>query len=420
MKKFYLALIFLSLGYFFLLLQPHAPAMREKMGATPLSAIKPVKIFSEQPGSLFVLRKRDLQGTLEETGTVVYHHLLQIHTETGGDLSVRHVRIGDHVIEGQILFTLENPSLRQELDALNLRLREARVARDQFYRFTLPEARGLREMESCRYRRELEELEEKVKHNDILFRRGMISEKEFSQAKEEWQLKDMTRELFDLKTKKEEENLNEQEKKIRENILRLEEDLAKLEQSVSALQVRALMTGKVVEISERLPKDWSESNLVSLAKGEWLVTLASEKQKDVQVFLFEKDMPFIGKGDTVCLKKSGFENGSELQAVISHVSSVAAPYGEHWRFEVRLQVEEDLSQSLIAGEKVLCVFNKGMRRNIYAIPLEYLFYDGGKKVCYRHEETGIRPVPVQTGMDNGEWIEISGDLKEGQHLTKRF
>ena len=149
-------------------------------------------------------------------------------------------------------------------------------------------------------------------------------------------------------------------------------------------------------------------------EGDVLMTVTPQDTMTVTIAIDEQDIAKVSKGMTAQVKVEALK-GEVFDAVVTDVSISGANSGGSSKFPVELTL--DLSGDMLEGMSATASLPLYTRMDVPVIPAAALVEDGAKTVVYTalDKETGepTSPVEVQTGITDGENVEILSGLNNG-------
>lgn len=116
----------------------------------------------------------------------------------------------------------------------------------------------------------------------------------------------------------------------------------------------------------------------------------------------EKDIPYLDPGDPIVLTFDAIP-GFKLNAKVDRMAMALDPETQRMRVEADINaLNTRLHPGFYGSAEVLL----HMRDQAVTVPATALRFHGGKPVIYSVENNRIVHHPVETGMNNGDWIEV--------------
>lgn len=184
----------------------------------------------------------------------------------------------------------------------------------------------------------------------------------------------------------------------------LQYDGAKLayDMQVEYSNITAPISGKIESIDMEVRDMVSQQNLICV--------IAGEGSKAVSFAVTERVAANVKEGDTLRIEK----NGSEYTGTVTQVSSVVDQ--ATGLFKVKASVDDE--GTLSTGTSVKLYVTSEKADNAMTLPVDAVYYDGGESFVYTFDAGTVHRVPVETGINDAERIQIvSGITLEDKVIT---
>lgn len=149
-------------------------------------------------------------------------------------------------------------------------------------------------------------------------------------------------------------------------------------------------------------------------EGDVLMTVTPQNTMTVTIAIDEQDIAKVTKGMTAEVKVEALK-GQTFEAVVTNVSISGSNSGGSSKFPVELTL--DMSGEMLEGMSATAVIPLYTKMDVLTIPAAALVEDGTKTMVYTalDKETGepTSPVEVQTGITDGENVQILSGLNSG-------
>ena len=363
--------------------------------------------------SAFIVQQ-DIISFVTETGTVRYKTLYNVNTEVSGKFKACHFKAGDRVKKGDLILELENKKLKKSYNTAVLNLKRAKQTLSHYNTYVKLERETNIQIQYETMKVKYEHAEEALVNSEECLKRGMISKKECKKIVREHKNAKKLLELEKLKLEKQAELDRQEEEKLNHLEKQNREELQEIEKRISYLNIHAPITGKILELSKLFPSEYVKSNIIPVSKGSLVASIAEEEGRYVEVKLFGQDITELKMNDIVEVLP-GTSNEKILEGRIRDISPVGVPYGQYYRYPVLIEVLSD-TDSLRPGSLVRCRFLVSERKGTASIPINFLFYKDGMQYCKIKVDDEIKKVPVVTGIDDGQHVEIISGLDIGQKI----
>lgn len=159
-----------------------------------------------------------------------------------------------------------------------------------------------------------------------------------------------------------------------------------------------------------------EENLFDL-EGDTLLTVTPHHSAKLYISIDEHDIAKVTPGMKATVKVEALK-GKSFPAEVTNISLSGSNNGGSSKFAVELTLP--MSQDMLAGMSASAVLPLEERSDVLLIPAAALQQQGAKTVVFTalDEKTGepASPVEVQTGLSDGENVEILSGITEGQKV----
>ena len=151
-------------------------------------------------------------------------------------------------------------------------------------------------------------------------------------------------------------------------------------------------------------------------EGDTLLTVTAHDTAKLVVAIDEHDIAKVTPGMKATVKVEALK-GEEFPAEITNVSVSGSNSGGSSKFSVELTLP--MSENMLSGMSASAVIPLEEKSDVLLIPAAALVQQGAKTVVYTaldKEGNPASPVAVQTGLTDGENVEILSGLTEGQKI----
>ena len=167
--------------------------------------------------------------------------------------------------------------------------------------------------------------------------------------------------------------------------------------------VQAPFAGVVVQ---RLlqPGEWADN-------GEQIVRLVDSQMLEIQAMIPLSSGSFLAVGDEVTLQKGATTIKGRVRSLV--------PVGDIQSRLLGLRI--DFSEpSWPAGQTIRVAIPTSLSRSVVAVPRDALIVRRGSTAVYRVlADDTAEHIEVTTGIAEGEWIEVIGDIRAGDRVITR-
>ncbi|MEZ6138309.1 MAG: efflux RND transporter periplasmic adaptor subunit [Pirellulaceae bacterium] len=411
------------------------------LGCTnPVPVVDQSKSVRQIPVKTVTLAQSEIQRTTQQPATVHAFHRTEIRVKATGFIKSLYVDIGDYVEAGRELATIDVPELVQQKQVMENRIRRLEADERKFQAgLNLAEAR-VRAAQAM-----MSEAEFKLAGAEALL---AAAQAEFDRTQDLVQRGSLQNRMLDEARKKrdsESANINATRSTIEsasadvavtEALVELSRaelatakadtqiaraQLQELDVQISYATVKAPITG-IVTARTAEPGDLVRA-LSEVGKGDPLFVISQVDKVRVRIPVPEADAPFVNQGDQITLTFPSFSAEAPIQAVISRRSSHLDPSTRTMIAEADLSNEDGKLLPGMFGQARIDFANVTIAN---VLPSQAIrFEDGGKAYVYVvDQDDTVSVVPVTTGMDDGNSIEILSGIQLGQRVIdshlKRF
>lgn len=335
-------------------------------------------------------------------GTVVPNDIDLVIPRTVGDVVEVHVKSGDYVTPGQLLFTLTNEELKVELSAQSLELAESNATLAS-RSFELDEQLTKLEFEEVRLESEFRIVDEKYQALRKLMNLDVppISALDYSQAKiraeqfrKQWRL--AVQQVENFKQKRE-----AQLEQYRVNVTVAEKRLENIRQKVDSLSLKAKKEGVIQEVEI---KPGQRLNL-----GQVLGKIVSSN--DIFVRL---KVPAI-KSDKLEVNQNAVieSNGRKIQGKVIRIDPNVV--GASLSVDIALEQEAPFLKTNMYVSGEIKVFN--IEETLFVEKMSSLVENSSTKIyVFGESKKSAYLKEVQFGEISNRYVQIKAGLEEGQEI----
>lgn len=335
-------------------------------------------------------------------GTVVPNDIDLVIPRTVGDVVEVHVKSGDYVTPGQLLFTLTNEELKVELSAQSLELAESNATLAS-RSFELDEQLTKLEFEEVRLESEFRIVDEKYQALRKLMNLDVppISALDYSQAKiraeqfrKQWKL--AVQQVENFKQKR-----DAQLEQYRVNVTVAEKRLENIRQKVDSLSLKAKKEGVIQEVEI---KPGQRLNL-----GQVLGKIVSSN--DIFVRL---KVPAI-KSDKLEVNQNAVieSNGRKIQGKVVRIDPNVV--GASLSVDIALEQEAPFLKTNMYVSGEIKVFN--IEETLFVEKMSSLVENSSTKIyVFGESKKSAYLKEVQFGEISNRYVQIKAGLEEGQEI----
>jgi HlyD family secretion protein len=401
-----------------------------------------LKVFTEDAA------KRDIQETVTASGKVFPKLEVKISSDVSGEVVELYVEEGDSVVAGQVLAKIDPDAYQSQVERGAAGVNAAKAQ----------QANSRAQIETLRAQKEqtiaqLENAREIHQRNEQLRKDGMISEADFQASQSNLRALEASIRAADANIRSAEETA----RSAGFNVQSSEATLNELRTSLRRTTIVAPMSGIIsllnVEKGERVVGTLQMT-------GTELMRIANLSNMEVRVEVSENDIPRVKLGDKAEVEIDAYLGRKFMGTVtqIANSSTTAAlnanalTSDQVTNFEVRIQIDPDSYADLITPQKRY-PFRPGMSASVevftrkesqaVSVPIQSVATrdkdknkSGGApqqgqpdaneedlrqdliEVVFVVEGDSVLQVPVVTGVQDDEYIQIVKGLNPGQKVVK--
>lgn len=376
------------------------------------SPSRDLPVSPQQNTTRYTAGKRDLNSFIRAEGVIRHSQTFSVFSEVQGRLKENRLSSGKKVKKDEVLLILENEDLKNELDLSLKDLEESKAAFDEFRNFTSPQQLKEAAIEFKNLEKEKSEKDKLSAESEESFKMGMLSKTDLEKIRHEHLIFNETFSMKQSAKDKLSEQLKIEEGKRAYEIEDKTKKTERLRKDSEKLTIRSPCEGIVIKISELLPAEYKQNNLTLIPKDQLLFSIASEKGRLVETKLFEKDSAFLKKGDKAYIV-SDFTS-KDIEGTLSEILSPSDP-DIFSRLIVTVKVE-GYDDYLKPGSPINLKFIRNQKKQVVAIPMEFIFYEDGKPFCRVDKKGMTFTQPLSTGMDDGDYVEVTEGIAEGDTI----
>lgn len=166
------------------------------------------------------------------------------------------------------------------------------------------------------------------------------------------------------------------------------------DQQVGYSSVTAPISGKVESCSAEV-YDRANTN------GE-LCVISGEGEKKVTFYVTQRMLENLAVGDTMTVEKSG----NTYNAVIDEINTMVDETTGLFKVEAQFTDANDAA----TGSTVKLTVTTGKAENVMTIPVDAVYYSGGKAYVYLYEDGKAKKVSIEVGINDDDYVEVTDGL----------
>jgi RND family efflux transporter MFP subunit len=158
--------------------------------------------------------------------------------------------------------------------------------------------------------------------------------------------------------------------------------------------VTAPISGKVESCSAEV---YDRANM----NGE-LCVISGEGEKKVTFYVTQRMLENLAVGDTLTVEKSG----KTYDAVINEINTMVDDATGLFKIEAQLADADDAA----TGSTVKLTVTTGKAENVMTIPVDAVYYSGGKAYVYLYEDGKAKKASIEVGINDDDYVEVTDGL----------
>ncbi|MHC4778109.1 MAG: efflux RND transporter periplasmic adaptor subunit [Planctomycetota bacterium] len=395
------------------------------------------------PVSCSIVKRGTVEESVDETGQAILDRTLMLSMATGGFLELVTLEAGDTVQKGQVLARIDGADIQTKMDAASAQVEvfeaQAKGAETQKPKPASFEGASLA-VEGARKRlamtkREVAVLKEQKNLIDLnLDRAKALAAEGLAQQSRIDELTSHARSLAEqVASAKEAVSAGETEVKAAEAAEKLLEQakddpdflkLAFLAQAKASratlrslqieekrLEVKAPFTGIILERHNR--------GGAIVPPGTPVFLLGDTESLEVEVEVLSDDISLVNPGQRAVLY-GGALGDSEVEGKVRKIFPKAFPKISSLGIEqkrVKVRVETPENRWLHHGYRVEVRIITRSRENAIRVQAGSVFRRNGKDNVFVHRDGSLSLVPLEVGLSNENWYEVSKGLQGGEEVV---
>lgn len=166
------------------------------------------------------------------------------------------------------------------------------------------------------------------------------------------------------------------------------------DQQVGYSSVTAPISGKVESCSAEV---YDRANM----NGE-LCVISGEGEKKVTFYVTQRMLENLSVGDTLTVEKSG----KTYDAVINEINTMVDDATGLFKIEAQLVDADDAATE----STVKLTVTTGKAENVMTIPVDAVYYSGGKAYVYLYEDGKAKKASIEVGINDDDYVEVTDGL----------
>ncbi len=363
--------------------------------------------------------KDGIEDIYKYSGKVMPNETAMVMSTLMGKVTTVNYNVGDYVNKGDVLFTMDTTDIVNNINVLkaSLAASEAQIASAQTAVDTVNGAAMQTQIQSAKSALDAAELaynnsKTTYDNNKVLYDAGIISKADFdkielayknaelqyNQAKESYNIISVQMPEENLKKAQDAYNVAVASKAS------IEAQIASAQKSLNDAKVTSPISGIVSECNV------IEGTIASQSMAPF--TIIDTSVVNVTVNVSESIINSVHEGDKVNLTIPTLTENN-FEGIVKTVSPASNATGTY-TVEVQIPNEEGLLKSGMFGE---VSFVNSRSENTFVLSRDAVMTDDEGTYVYVVEDNKAKKVVVETGIDNGQQIEITSGLEEGMNVV---
>ena len=167
------------------------------------------------------------------------------------------------------------------------------------------------------------------------------------------------------------------------------------DQQVSYSSVTAPISGKVESCSAEV---YDRANM----NGE-LCVISGEGEKKVTFYVTQRMLESLAVGDSLTVEKSG----NTYNAMIDEINTMVDDSTGMFKVEAQLTGTDN---NAATGSTVKLTVTTGKAENVMTIPVDAVYYSGGKAYVYLYEDGKAKKASIEVGINDDDYVEVTDGL----------
>ena len=327
--------------------------------------------------------REELRHEISLPGSVEPFAKTTLYSRVGGYLESIRVDIGDPVKKGQLLAKVLIPEMFDEYQGLEAELEGAKADQQN----------GLAELERQKVDQELAKLTYDRVRSVREEEPDMMPQQTVDEARAKFQVAGAQNQVIQTRIVQ-----------AQSEVKRVEAALKRLQTLMEYAEIKAPFSGIV---SERFVDPGALVQAGTVSSGAMpLVTISQLQRLRVFFDVPEDKVPLVQVGDMAEITVDALP-GQQLEGKVARFAKVLDPETRSMKTEITLRNSDRL---LFPGMHVRVRLLLEQRANALLLPAEALRFRKGVSFVYVVEGDTAREIPIETGLDDGIRVEVTGGL----------
>ncbi len=324
----------------------------------------------------------------------------------GGRVTEKRIEEGAMVKKGDIILTLENRGLYEQILASenNLALKQNDL-RSTKLTFDSRQVEGRKDLVSSKY--ELQKLQRNYEQNKTLYEDELISKEEYLTSKENYELSQQQYDIIKLQTDQDNVLRNTSLSELDADLARMKKTLSMVYERIDHLNVRAPADGQLGFLDAEIGQ--------SIAQGQRIGQINVLTDYKIEADIDEHYIDRVKRDLTAILERNGKEYILRLRKVYPEV--------RNGKFRVDLVFVDQKPETIRSGQSYNIKLQLGASNEALLLPRGSFFQSTGGQWIFVVDASGdiAWKRPIRIGKQNSKYYElIEGLQAEEQVITSSY
>ena len=348
-----------------------------------------------------------LQSSVSTNGKIEARKVFQLHAPLSGSCKNILLHQGDEVNAGQVILTIDAPSLQSEMAAARAELEDAQLDLRNIQRGPTPEELNQAGAEISRYQLELDNARKTLQTDEWLLQRNAISKEEVEMSARQIGLLEQSLNAAIVHREDIRKRYDDDDRRRASlRVAAAEAQLRFLEEKARNLVLRSRISGTLLSFNL---KDGAFVNA-----GDLIGVVSDLHQLQARVFVDEPDLGRVAKGSPVTVTWDAYPQES-WEGTVRSIPSEVVPYGNRTVGEVLCDIE-DPSDRLITNINVDVQILQGQSQQVPSLPRDAVFPDGKDFYVWVIRDGRAEKQIIKTGRSTIDRIEVTSGISQGDEV----
>lgn len=353
-----------------------------------------------------IAKTQDIVTYYSFSGNIEAKDSQTVHSQSTLSIKTLHVKEGDRVSDGDLLFELDDSSMKSNLEqaAANVNIAKISYEKAQGTAKEQQTAQVTSALSSAQLSFDNAALN--LKRMNELFETGGIAEVELEQAQSTYDASLISLESAQKNYKLSEETVSQSIRTAQEQLNQAKAAYSSIEEQMDDTKVFAEVSGEIAEI-------YVEEN-ASLIMGTEIIDIVNFDDLEVTIKVDEYELNTVATGKETKVAINAI--GKEIVGTVSDISRQAVVVNGVSYFPTSLTLEKD--KDLRVGMSVEVRILNHSEKNVTTISMKALQFDNENKpfVYYRDLDGNVVTKYVAAGINDGNIVQIIDGVKSGETI----